>query len=256
MIIPLLVVKSLLSEELFIAFPSSYSSSFNLQATGIQTETASRGWVTADIFVWLVVPVLCVCAYYECVLCVCDMSLYIQPFSAFSLFFFFWCRRQMSTLIIFTDNPVTGNWLATYDKVKTRLSQIKRKWNRVCREENERGVDRWEGRLRHGDSGLFDQCRGNAGGNSKPPRGLVLYLHISQRAVWEMISYSSIQRVMLEWEKQETWTNQNNSGHETAGCVDAIRTSNLPVTEIVWNCDFSIIRTGTALGCYVQPAFF
>lgn len=174
----------------------------------------------------------------------------------FLSFFFFWCRRQMSTLIIFTDNPVTGNWLATYDKVKTRLSQIKRKWNRVCREENERGVDRWEGRLRHGDSGLFDQCRGNAGGNSKPPRGLVLYLHISQRAVWEMISYSSIQRVMLEWEKQETWTNQNNSGHETAGCVDAIRTSNLPVTEIVWNCDFSIIRTGTALGCYVQPAFF
>ena len=49
----------------------------NLQATGIQIETASRGWVTADIFVWLVVHVLCVCVLIMSVYCVCDMSLYI-----------------------------------------------------------------------------------------------------------------------------------------------------------------------------------
>ena len=37
----------------------------------------------------------------------------------------------------------------------------------------------------------------NAGGNSKPPSGLVLYLQISQIAVCEMISYSSIEWVTL-----------------------------------------------------------
>lgn len=124
------------------------------------------------------------------------------------LFFFFWCRRQMSTLIIFTDNPVTGNWLATYDKVKTRLSQIKRKWNRVCREENEHEVNRWERRLLHSDSGLFDQCRENSGGNSRQPSCLVLCLQITQIAVCEMIGYFSVEWVMLYSEKSRRceWT--------------------------------------------------
>lgn len=198
---------------------------------------------------------VCVCLLWVCIVCVWYVPIHLAIQCFLSFFSFFWCRRQMSTLIIFTDNPVTGNWLATYDKVKTRLSQIKRKWNRVCAEENERGVDRWERRLQRGDSGLFDQCRRNAGGNRKPPRGLVLYLHISQRAVWEMISYSSIQRATLQWERQ-MWTNQNNSGHETAGRADAIRPSSLRVTEIVRDWDFSRISISTTFGYYVQPAFF
>lgn len=66
--------------------------------------------MTADIFVWLVVHVR-VCVFIMSVYCVCVICPYTPSHSVLSLlfFFFFWCRRQMSTLIIFTDNPVTGN---------------------------------------------------------------------------------------------------------------------------------------------------
>ena len=40
-------------------------------------------------------------------------------------------------------------------------------------------------------------ARENAGGNSKPPSCLVLYPQISQIAVCEMISYFSVEWVML-----------------------------------------------------------
>lgn len=54
-------------------------------------------------FVWVVVHVhMCVCV------CVCVICPHTPSHPGLG-FFFFWCGRQMSTLIIFTDNPGTGN---------------------------------------------------------------------------------------------------------------------------------------------------
>lgn len=60
----------------------------------------------------------------------------------------------------------------------------------------------------------------NAGGNSRQPSCLVRYLQISQIAVCEMISYFSVERVMLSIERKAGDVNEPKQLGSQDSCVD------------------------------------
>lgn len=129
----------------------------------------------------------------------------------------------MTTLIVFTDNPLPGNWLVTHDKVKRRLSQIKRKWNRVHREKTEPGVNRWEAGCCKVIRDYLINAGEHAGAHSRQPSCSALYPQTRQRLLsarwWLTIPVWS---QGCEREKQERWMNPNSSGHRTVGRRDAV----------------------------------